>query len=211
PFLPLSLFPSSQAVEGSLRRSGAVERPGARAERRRVRGARRRRPTDARAPLWGGFSVLRAALCVFLVAVALPFALRCIAWLPCVLVRFPRTVCYCPGEGFSQDCSALISTVAMLPQGLRCATSIGLASAFWRVFPERCLGGSGGGCPRTGLCCFCSSTCCSVLYDGPCSSVIWGLCILVEVLPRIALCRSWQRFFPGVLCVCFGPPLCCPC
>ncbi|MQM16569.1 hypothetical protein Taro_049528 [Colocasia esculenta] len=48
----------SEAVEGSLRRSGAMERPGARAERRRVRGARRRRPTNARAPSWGGFSVL---------------------------------------------------------------------------------------------------------------------------------------------------------
>ncbi|MQM20260.1 hypothetical protein Taro_053279 [Colocasia esculenta] len=33
--------------------------------------------------------------------------------------------------------------------------------------------------------------------------VVWsfGLCILVKVLPRIALCRFWQRFFPGVLCV----------
>ncbi|MQL69769.1 hypothetical protein Taro_002081 [Colocasia esculenta] len=43
--------------------------------------------------------------------------------------------------------------------------------------------------------------------------VVWlfGLCILVKVLPRIALCRLWWRFFPGVLCVCFGPPLCCPC
>ncbi|MQM00197.1 hypothetical protein Taro_032929, partial [Colocasia esculenta] len=99
----------------------------------------------------------------------------------------------------------------MLPQGLRCVASVGLASAFWRVFPERCLGDSGGGCPRTGLCCFCSSACCSVLSDGPCSSVIWVLCILVKVLPRIALCRFWRRFFPGVLCVCFGPPLCFPC
>ncbi|MQL73962.1 hypothetical protein Taro_006322 [Colocasia esculenta] len=43
--------------------------------------------------------------------------------------------------------------------------------------------------------------------------VVWsfGLCILVKVLPRIALCRFWWRFFPGVLRVCFGPPLCCPC
>ncbi|MQM02495.1 hypothetical protein Taro_035265 [Colocasia esculenta] len=43
--------------------------------------------------------------------------------------------------------------------------------------------------------------------------VLWslGLCILVKVLPRIALCRFWWRFFPGVLCVRFGPPLCCPC
>ncbi|MQL93774.1 hypothetical protein Taro_026426 [Colocasia esculenta] len=55
PFLPLPLFPSSPAVEGSLRRSGAVERPGARAERRRVRGARRRRPTDREGPFVGWF------------------------------------------------------------------------------------------------------------------------------------------------------------
>ncbi|MQL96195.1 hypothetical protein Taro_028867, partial [Colocasia esculenta] len=87
--------------------------------------------------------------------------------------------CCCPGEGFSQDYSALISAVAVvLPQGLRYAASVGLAGAFWRVFPERRLGGSGGGCPR--------------------------LCMLVKVLPRIALCRFWWRFFPGVLCVCFG-------
>ncbi|MQL99628.1 hypothetical protein Taro_032353 [Colocasia esculenta] len=60
--------------------------------------------------------------------------LRCIAWLPCVLVRFPRTVCCCSGEGFSQDCFVLVSTVAVLPQSLRCA--VGLAGAFWRVFPR---------------------------------------------------------------------------
>ncbi|MQL76759.1 hypothetical protein Taro_009152 [Colocasia esculenta] len=43
--------------------------------------------------------------------------------------------------------------------------------------------------------------------------VVWsfGLCILVKVLPRIALCRFWWRFFPGVLRVCFGPMLSCPC
>ncbi|MQM19679.1 hypothetical protein Taro_052687 [Colocasia esculenta] len=37
----------------------------------------------------------------------------------------------------------------------------------------------------------------------------FGLCILVKVLPRIALCRFWWRFFPGVLRVCFEPLLCC--
>ncbi|MQL93779.1 hypothetical protein Taro_026423 [Colocasia esculenta] len=42
---------------------------------------------------------------VCLVAVALPSRLRCIAWLPCVLVRFPRTIGCCPGEVHSQDCS----------------------------------------------------------------------------------------------------------
>ncbi|MQM18143.1 hypothetical protein Taro_051129, partial [Colocasia esculenta] len=50
------------AVEGSLQRSGAVEQPEARAERWRMRGARRRWPTDVRAPSWGGFSVLRRHL-----------------------------------------------------------------------------------------------------------------------------------------------------
>ncbi|MQM11736.1 hypothetical protein Taro_044641, partial [Colocasia esculenta] len=30
----------------------------------------------------------------------------------------------------------------MLPQGLR--YDVALAGSFWRVFPERCLGGSGG-------------------------------------------------------------------
>ncbi|MQL93876.1 hypothetical protein Taro_026517, partial [Colocasia esculenta] len=43
--------------------------------------------------------------------------------------------------------------------------------------------------------------------------VVWlfGLCVLVKALPRISLCHFWQRFFPGVFCICFGPPLCCPC
>ncbi|MQL82144.1 hypothetical protein Taro_014606 [Colocasia esculenta] len=31
-----------------------------------------------------------------------------------------------------------------------------------------------------------------------------------RVLPRIALCRFWRRFFPRVLGVCFGLQLCCP-
>ncbi|MQL71812.1 hypothetical protein Taro_004121 [Colocasia esculenta] len=109
-------------------------------------------------------------------------------------------------------CSALVSVVAtVLPQGLRYAASVGLAGAFWRVFPERRVGGSGGGSPRTGLCCFCSFAYCSVLYDGPCCLVIWVVRVLVKVLPRIALCRLWRRFFPEVLCVHFGPLLCCPC
>ncbi|MQM17146.1 hypothetical protein Taro_050115, partial [Colocasia esculenta] len=93
-------------------------------------------------------------------------------------------------------CSFL--SVAALPQGLRCAVS--LAGAFWQVFPERCLSGSGGGSPRTDLRCFYSSTCCSVLSDGLCCLVIWvvhsgegssqncPLSFLAEVLPRSARC-----------------------
>ncbi|MQM11442.1 hypothetical protein Taro_044349, partial [Colocasia esculenta] len=138
----------------------------------------------------------RTVLCSFLVFVALPSRLRCIAWLPCVLVRFPRTVCCCPGESFSQDCFALVHAIVVLPQSLRCA--VGLAAAFWQVFPERCLGCSGGGSYRTSSCCFCSSACCSVLSDGLGCSII-GLCILVKVLPRIALCRFRWMFFLGVL------------
>ncbi|MQL68735.1 hypothetical protein Taro_001013, partial [Colocasia esculenta] len=128
-------------------------------------------------------------------------SLRCIAWLPCVLVRFPRTVCCCPGEGFSPDCFTPVSAVAVLPQSLRCV--VGLARAFWQVFPEQYLGGSGGGSPRTDLCCFCSSACCSVLSDGLYCLVIWvvhsgegssqnrPLSLLAEVLPRSALCLFW--------------------
>ncbi|MQL81405.1 hypothetical protein Taro_013867 [Colocasia esculenta] len=44
-----------EEVEGSLWRSDAVERPRACAERRRVRGARRRRPTDREGPFVGWF------------------------------------------------------------------------------------------------------------------------------------------------------------
>ncbi|MQL72521.1 hypothetical protein Taro_004859 [Colocasia esculenta] len=61
----------------------------------------------------------------------------------------------------AEDCFALISAVAVLPQSLRCA--VGLAGAFWRVFPEWCLGGFGGGSPRTFLC---SSQECSVFVSG---------------------------------------------
>ncbi|MQL83681.1 hypothetical protein Taro_016185 [Colocasia esculenta] len=103
----------------------------------------------------------------------------------------------------TMDCSVLVSAVAVLPQGLSYAASIGLAGAFWRVFPERCLRGSGGGSPRTGLCCFYSSACCSVLSDGLCSLVVGvvhssegssqdrPLSLLAEVLPRSALCSFW--------------------
>ncbi|MQL90535.1 hypothetical protein Taro_023134 [Colocasia esculenta] len=145
----------------------------------------------------------RTVLCLFLVAVALPSGLRCIAWLPCVLVRFPRTVCCCSGEGFSEDCSVLVYAVMVLPQGLRYA--VVLTGAFWWIFPEWRLGGSGGGSPKTGLRCFYSSTCCSVLSDGPCCLIVWvvrsgegssqdrPLSLLVEVLPRTALC-SFRAF-----------------
>ncbi|MQM19613.1 hypothetical protein Taro_052619, partial [Colocasia esculenta] len=97
----------------------------------------------------------------------------------------------------SVDRFTLVSAVAVLPQSLRCA--VGLAG----FFPERCLGGSGGGSPRTSLCYFCSFAYCSVLSDGSCCLVVWvvhfgegssqdrPLSLLVEVLPRSALCLFW--------------------
>ncbi|MQL97833.1 hypothetical protein Taro_030530 [Colocasia esculenta] len=54
---------------------------------------------------------------VWLVADALPSRLRCIAWLPYVLVRFSRTIGCCPGEVHSQECSGLFLLVVVLPQG----------------------------------------------------------------------------------------------
>ncbi|MQM12953.1 hypothetical protein Taro_045874 [Colocasia esculenta] len=68
-------------------------------------------------------------------------------------------------SGGNEDYSALVSAVAVPPQGLRCAASVGLAGAFWRVFLERCLGGSDGGSSQ----------------DRP-------LSLLAEVLLRSALC-----------------------
>ncbi|MQM22731.1 hypothetical protein Taro_055788, partial [Colocasia esculenta] len=49
----------------------------------------------------------------WLVAVALPSRLRCIAWLPRVLVRFSRTTGCCLGEVRSQDCSRLVSRLVL--------------------------------------------------------------------------------------------------
>ncbi|MQM07057.1 hypothetical protein Taro_039891 [Colocasia esculenta] len=81
---------------------------------------------------------------VWLVAVALPSRLRCIAWLSCVLVVFPRTVGCCPGEVHSQDCSRLVSAVCIasticyvLSVGRVFGRLFGLRSG--DVFPERLL------------------------------------------------------------------------
>ncbi|MQM20914.1 hypothetical protein Taro_053944, partial [Colocasia esculenta] len=68
--------------------------------------------------------------------------------------------------------------IAWLPcvLGLRCAVGFGLAGAFWRVFPEQCLGGSGRVkvLPRIAL-----------------------LLLLAEVLPRSALCSMALGTFGG--------------
>ncbi|MQM17152.1 hypothetical protein Taro_050120 [Colocasia esculenta] len=97
-------------------------------------------------------------LCSFLVVAVLPsrLRLRCIAWLSCVLVRFPKTVGCCPGEVRSQDCSGLVASGCYATSGLRYAIVV-LDGAFWWVFPERRLGGSGGGSPRTS--CVASAVC----------------------------------------------------
>ncbi|MQL79629.1 hypothetical protein Taro_012078 [Colocasia esculenta] len=98
-------------------------------------------------------------------------------------VEVHRLVALCSGEVFPEPFAVVLS--------LRCA--VGLAGAFWRVFPERCLGGSGGGSPRACLRCFYSSACCSVLSDGLCCLVV-GLCILVKsawALLVEVLCPLW--------------------
>ncbi|MQL76480.1 hypothetical protein Taro_008885, partial [Colocasia esculenta] len=150
---------------------------------------------------------------------AAPLLLGCVLWLLCVWPCVPvlcardaelsRTVCCCSGESFSQDHFVLVSVVVVLPQSLRCA--VGLAGAFWRVFSQ-----SGALVVLVevlpGPACVASA----VLLVAVFSLMVfvlwsWGLCILVKVLPRIALCRFWWTFFPGVLCVRFGPLLSCPC
>ncbi|MQM04719.1 hypothetical protein Taro_037523 [Colocasia esculenta] len=75
---------------------------------------------------------------VWLIAIALPSRLRCIAWLLCVLVQFPRTVGCCPGEICSQDYFGLVSADCCATSGLRYAAIVfGLRSG--DVFPERLL------------------------------------------------------------------------
>ncbi|MQL98203.1 hypothetical protein Taro_030905, partial [Colocasia esculenta] len=68
-------------------------------------------------------------------------------------------------------------------------------------FPKRCLSGSGGGSPRTCLHCSCSSACCIVLSDGLCC-LVDGLCVLVKVLPKIALLSLLVEVLPrSALCL----------
>ncbi|MQM19723.1 hypothetical protein Taro_052733 [Colocasia esculenta] len=101
-------------------------------------------------------------------------------------------------ESFSQDCSVLVSAVVVLPQGLS-----GFSQNYALVVLVEVLPGPA---------CVVSAVLLAAVFSLM-VRVVWsfGLCILVKVLPRIALCRFWRRFFLGVLCVRFGPPLCCPC
>ncbi|MQL70338.1 hypothetical protein Taro_002650 [Colocasia esculenta] len=99
---------------------------------------------------------------VWLVAIGLPSRLKCIAWLPYVLVRFSKTVGCCPSEVHSQDCSGLVYAGCCATSGLRYAAVV-LAVAFWWVFPGWHLGGSGGSSPKTSCVAF---TVCCVLSVG---------------------------------------------
>ncbi|MQL99876.1 hypothetical protein Taro_032605, partial [Colocasia esculenta] len=76
-------------------------------------------------------------------------------------------------------------------EGLRSA--VRLAGAFWRVFPKRCLSGSGGGSPRTYLRVlgvhFGLPLCC--LYGLKC--VVWLGCVLVR-FSQDGSWRFWWRF-----------------
>ncbi|MQM16690.1 hypothetical protein Taro_049648 [Colocasia esculenta] len=65
--------------------------------------------------------------------------LRCIAWLPYVLVRFSRTIDCCLGEVRSQDYSGLLSAGCCATSGLR-----GWLYAFFLCFPWVARGGGVG-------------------------------------------------------------------
>ncbi|MQL69427.1 hypothetical protein Taro_001720 [Colocasia esculenta] len=78
------------------------------------------------------------------------------------LVSTHRTVGCFPGEGCSQDFYGLVSAGCCASSWLRYATVV-LVVAFWWVFPEWRLGGSGGGFPRTS---YVASTVCCVLSVG---------------------------------------------
>ncbi|MQL88073.1 hypothetical protein Taro_020625 [Colocasia esculenta] len=133
-----------------------------------------------------GKSSLFVRCCELLCAVLCLVGILLSAW--CWLVVSSAEVLsefFSVGSGRSEDCSALVSAIAaVLPQGLRHA--VGLDGAFWRFFPERCLGGSGGGSPRT--VCIASVVLLATVFSLM-VCVVWsfGLCILVKVLPRISL------------------------
>ncbi|MQL68205.1 hypothetical protein Taro_000484 [Colocasia esculenta] len=115
----------------------------------------------------------------------------------------------------------LVATV--LPSRLSCCATSGLryaavvlAIAFWRVFPERRFGGSGGGSSRTSLCCFCCLLC-SLCWpfvelrsgDG---DPEWLLALWVEVLPKLPCVVSFVAALSlsvEMSCRCFQ--LDCPC
>ncbi|MQM07023.1 hypothetical protein Taro_039856 [Colocasia esculenta] len=129
------------------------------------------------------------------------YLLRCITWLPCVLVRFPKTFGCCPGEVRSQDCSGLISASCCATSRLGYAAVV-LAVAFWWVFLERHLGGSGGGSPRTS--CVASAGVCvlSVGYSAWVPSVKGGAFDRVSGRDAGQLCW-WDFVCPCGLVVCF--------
>ncbi|MQM10244.1 hypothetical protein Taro_043141, partial [Colocasia esculenta] len=110
-------------------------------------------------------------------------------------------------------------------EGLRCA--VGLAGMFWRIFPERCFGGSGGGSSqdrplsflvevllRSALCSF-RATVVLPLWFEVCrlvglhsGDVLPGrlLALLVEAFPVKVWCPwlcVWLLRWPGCLIVCF--------
>ncbi|MQM10866.1 hypothetical protein Taro_043764 [Colocasia esculenta] len=93
-------------------------------------------------------------------------------------------------------CELWLRCIAWLPCVLGLRYVVVLVGVFWRVCLELCLGGSGGGFPRIGLRCFCSSACCGVLSE---------VCRLVglhsgEVLPRRLLALLVEVLLKAALC-----------
>ncbi|MQL81946.1 hypothetical protein Taro_014413 [Colocasia esculenta] len=93
-------------------------------------------------------------------------------------------VCVAKAERACVWCGLHRCRVVVCGTGLRYV--VVLAGAFWRVFLERCLGGSGGGSPRTSLLFFLMVCVVWVVHFGEGSSQDRPLSLLVEVLPRNA-------------------------
>ncbi|MQM16209.1 hypothetical protein Taro_049163 [Colocasia esculenta] len=94
----------------------------------------------------------------------------------CMLGECGRLVCSCRGGavggGLASSGLPRVEDDCRQVQGLRYV--VVLASAFWCIFLELCLGGSGGSSPRTCLRCFYSSACYGVLSEVLCRLVAWG-------------------------------------
>ncbi|MQL82650.1 hypothetical protein Taro_015127 [Colocasia esculenta] len=85
-----------------------------------------------------------------LVCCVAPLVERCDTWLWLLSAWFPQNCVvlvsgYCGVALWIEDCSRLVSASCCATSRLRYAV-VGLAGAFWWVFPEQRLGGSGGVC-----------------------------------------------------------------
>ncbi|MQL80979.1 hypothetical protein Taro_013440, partial [Colocasia esculenta] len=90
------------------------------------------------------------------------------------------------------DYFALVSAIVMIPQSLKCV--VGLAGAFWRVFPQRCLVVLVEVLP--GPACVASAVLLAAVFSLMC--VVWLGCILARFSQDGSWC-FWWRFSPKLL------------